>query len=70
MRKAADGEAMVGQHLQVVHLLEMAVANIASGLMPLPNNTRVFVGGVALSGITKRRIPTPGISPGDTNTSL
>src|SRR5450830_343470 len=35
VRKAADGEAVRGQRLQLVQLLEMAVADVAPGLVAL-----------------------------------
>ena len=46
--KADDGETTVGECLQVVELLKLAVAVLAARLVTLPDDRRIAVTGEAL----------------------
>ena len=51
-REAGDLEAVVGQRLEVVQLLDVAVADLASGAVALPDDRRVVLARVALAVCT------------------
>src|SRR6476661_7394173 len=49
--EAGDLKACVGQLLQAVELLDVAVADLASGAVAFPDDRGVVVEGVALGGV-------------------
>src|ERR1700676_5306507 len=63
-RKAGDGEAGRGQLLEVVQLFDVAVADVAPGLVTFPDQTGVPGFGVFLRGIDERRVPAPAVDAG------
>src|SRR4029078_5941644 len=63
-------EAVVGQRLQVVELLELAVAALAPGLVALPDDRRVAVALEALQRVAERRVPAPAVGADDPHALL
>jgi hypothetical protein len=53
---ARHGETCRGQKLEIVRLFDMAIADVASGLVAFPNQAGVFGFGVFLRGIDERRV--------------
>ena len=66
-RKAGDGEAVGGQGLEIVQLLDMAVADVASRLVALPDQRGVMSCGIFLGGVDKGRVPAPAVDARDAN---
>src|SRR2546430_3885668 len=56
-RETGDGETGRRQLLEVVQLLDVAIADVASGLVTFPDQTGVPGLGVFLRGVDKRRVP-------------
>src|SRR3981189_965501 len=70
VREAGDGEAMAGQRLEIVQLLEVAVADVAAGFVALPDDRRIVILGPFLGGEIERRVPAPGVGAGPANALL
>src|SRR5687767_10149537 len=64
-REARDGEAMRRQHLEIVQLLDVAVADLAPGLVPFPDHLHVLRRRVALRHVLVVRVPGPAVGAGD-----
>ena len=62
--EAADGETVTGQGLQVMQLFKVAIANVATCFVALPQQGLVAGFCKLLGGIGERRIPAPGIGAG------
>lgn len=56
-REAGHHEAACGQLLEIVQFLDMAIANIAAGLVAFPNDTGITGLSVSFSRIYKRCVP-------------
>ena len=69
-REAGHFEPVGGQRLQVVQLLDVGVADGASGAVAFPDDRRVVVLGVALRGVGERRVPAPGVGAGEPHAPL
>src|SRR5579872_4216994 len=63
-RETDDREAGRGQSLQVVQLLEMAIADMAAGFVPFPDQRRVLRLGEFLGRVDERRVPAPSVGAG------
>src|SRR5437879_10246302 len=63
-RETGDGETGRRQLLEVMQLLDVAIADVASGLVTFPDQTGVPGLGVFLRGVDKRRVPAPAIDSG------
>src|SRR5262245_29058371 len=68
--EAGDGEAVAGQRLEIVQLLEMAVADVAARLVAFPDDRGVVVLGPLLGREVERRVPAPGVGPGQADAAL
>src|SRR5574337_1015017 len=62
-RKTCDHEAGGGQRFEVVKLLDVAVTDVAAGLVALPDNRGVVGLRVALGGMDEGRVPAPSVVP-------
>src|SRR3989441_6914689 len=60
-RETGDREAVAGQRLEVVQLLEVAVADLAPGLVPLPDQRGVAGLLEFRLRMNERRVPRPGV---------
>src|SRR5206468_10612385 len=69
-REARDRESAWRQCFEVVQFFEMAVADVAAGLVAFPDDLRVMVPGVTLSGEAERGVPAPAIDAGDAHAAL
>src|SRR3546814_5093258 len=69
-REACDHEAGRGQGFQIVQFFEVAVADVAAGLVALPNDRSVVVGLITGCGMGKGRIPAPTVRSGEPNAAL
>src|SRR6266852_7971716 len=69
-RKAAHLEAGRRQAFQIVQLLEMAIADLAAGLVALPDQARIAGLGKFLGCVHERRIPAPAVDSGDPHAPL
>src|SRR5262249_48665379 len=69
-RKAAHLEALRGQLFEIVQLLEMAIADLAAGLVAFPDQARVARLGEFLRRMHERRVPAPAVCSGDPNAAL
>src|SRR5271166_83312 len=63
-REARDHESGRRQRLEIVQLLDVAVADAPAGLVALPDDRGVARFGVALGGVDKRRVPAPRVGAG------
>src|SRR5471032_934012 len=70
VRKAGDGEAVAGQRFEIVQFLDVAVADVAAGLVAFPDDRGIVVLLPFLGGEVERRIPAPGIGTGEADTAL
>src|SRR3954454_12608455 len=59
--KARNREAGRRQQLQIVQLLDMAIADMAAGLVTFPDQARIPCLGVFSCREYKRRIPAPAV---------
>src|SRR6267143_372267 len=69
-RKAGHRETRWRQELQIVQLFDVAVADVAAGLVALPNQTGVFGFVVFLRGIDERCIPAPAVDTSQPHAAL
>src|SRR5882757_2029033 len=69
-RKARDGEAGRGQQFEVVQLFDVAIADVAAGLVAFPDQAGVLGLSVLLRGIDERRIPAPAVDPRQPHATL
>ena len=53
-----------------MQLLEMAIADLAAGLVAFPDEACILGGGVSLGGVDEGRVPAPGIGAGETHAAL
>src|SRR5271166_2432036 len=63
-REARNHEARRRQGLEVVKFLDMAVADVASRLVALPDDRRIVSLCVAPGGMDERRVPAPTVGAG------
>jgi hypothetical protein len=56
--------------LEVVQLLQVAVADVAARLVAFPDQARVPVRLVLLGGVHERRVPAPGVGAGEAHAAL
>src|SRR5215213_7398880 len=64
-RKAGNLEPRRRQYFQVVQLLDVTIANLATRLVTFPDQLGILGFGVLLGRVDERRIPRPGIRAGD-----
>src|SRR5438552_270991 len=69
-RKTGDGETGRRQLLEVVQLFDVAVADVAPGLVTFPDQAGVPGFGVFLRGVDKRRVPAPAVDAGQSHAAL
>src|SRR6266478_32043 len=69
-RKARHGETGRRQKLQIVQLFDMAVADVASGLVALPDQAGIPGLGELFRGVDERRIPAPAVDAGQPHAAL
>src|SRR5476651_612199 len=69
-RKAGDEKSVCRQGFEIVELLHVAVAALASGLVPFPDQRRVTGLLEALRRVNERRVPAPGIGAGHPHAAL
>src|ERR1700732_3073979 len=69
-RKTRHGETGRRQKLQIVQLFDVAVADVASGLVALPDQAGIAGLGELFRGIDERRIPAPAVDAGQPNAAL
>src|SRR6185369_15950144 len=60
-REAGDGEAIARQRLEIVQLLEVAIADVAAGFVAFPDQAGVAALFIPLGSVHERRVPAPGI---------
>ena len=58
------------QRLEVVQLLEVAVADLHAGAMALPDQDGVAGLGIALLGVDEGRVPAPAVGAGHPHAAL
>src|SRR6516162_4162358 len=63
--EAGNREAVRWQRLQVVQLLDVAVANLAASPVAFPDELGVLGGSIPLGRVREGRIPGPGVGAGD-----
>src|SRR5690348_9617922 len=63
--KAADRESRHRQRLEVVQLLEVAVADLAAGLVAFPDQAGIAGLAEFFLGVHEGRVPAPGVGAGD-----
>src|SRR5215212_6073816 len=69
-RKTRNHETGRGQLLALVQLLDVAVTDMASGLVAFPDQAGVFGLRVFLGGVDERRVPAPAIDAGQPHAAL
>src|SRR2546426_3634612 len=69
-RKAADPEPGRRQLLEIVQLLQMAIADLAAGLVALPDQARVAGLQIFFPRVNERGIPAPAVDPGHPHPAL
>src|SRR5262249_37918033 len=69
-RKAADGEAPGWQRLEIVQLLDMAVADLPAGVVALPGQACVPGRQILFPGMDEGGIPAPAVGAGDPRPAL
>src|SRR5271169_3383957 len=63
--KAGHGETVVGELFEIAQFLHVAIRNLASGLVALPDDQRIVRLQPALARMRERHVPAPGIDAGD-----
>src|ERR1700722_181362 len=63
-RKAGNREAGCGQTLEIVQLFDVAIADVASGLVAFPDQAGILGFGIFLGGMNERRVPAPAVNAG------
>src|SRR5689334_23116060 len=58
------------QLFEIVQLLEMAIADMAAGLVAFPDQAGVFRLGVFLRGVNERGVPAPAVGAGQADAAL
>jgi len=69
-RKADDLEPVGRKALQVAQLLEVAVADLAPGAMPFPDQPGIAGLGDTPAGVREGRIPAPAVGAGEAHPAL
>src|SRR6266404_1859593 len=69
-RKTGDGETGRRQLLEVVQLFDVAVADLAPGLVAFPDQTGIPGLGVSLRGIDEGCVPAPAVDAGQPHPAL
>src|SRR3982074_997626 len=69
-RKAAHHETLRRQRFEIVQLLDMAIADLAAGLVALPDQAGVVGGEIFLPGVYERGVPAPAVCTGDAHAAL
>ncbi len=69
-REATHREALRRQRFQIMQLLDVAIADLAAGLVAFPDQAGVACGEVFLLGVHERRIPTPAVGSGHAHAAL
>src|ERR1700752_708446 len=69
-RETRHHETSRGQELEIVQLLDVAIADMAAGLVAFPDQARVLCLGVSLRGVNERRIPAPPVDAGQPHAAL
>src|SRR5262249_50097216 len=64
-REAGDGEAVRGDGLEIVQLLEMAVADVAPSLVAFPDQAGIAGLGELFLGVDEGRVPAPAVRTGE-----
>src|SRR6187455_247769 len=68
--KATDRKSLVRKLVEIVQLLDMAIADLAAGAVALPNDFRIVSFGIFRLGVYERRVPAPAVGAGDAHAAL
>src|SRR5882757_11063431 len=63
-RKTRHHEAGRRQLLEIMQLFDMAIADVAAGLVAFPNHAGIPGLGIFLRGVDERRVPAPAVDAG------
>src|SRR5213075_1193200 len=69
-REATDRKTLRRQLVEIVQLLDVAVADLAAGAVALPDQAGVVGLGVLCLGMDERRVPAPTVDAGDPDAAL
>src|SRR3954469_11344277 len=59
--KAGDEESVGRQRLEIMQLLEVAIADVAAGLVAFPDQPGIAGGKISGYGVTERSVPAPAV---------
>src|SRR5262245_63767784 len=68
--KAAHRESFRRQRFAIVQLLDVAIADLAAGLVAFPEQAGIAGGEIFLPGVDEGRVPAPAVGAGDAYAAL